>query len=385
MPNNLNYVRHCLFIPFAGILLLAFISGFTTYKVPKQFTILSDSYPPPNSQPTVAVTQNSTQNHNIFLPIIINQFPPINSKSYYMWTVTDVFGLGCSTGSDFSSINGSQNLFVFLDYGKPNQNSNGVLGTILYDQTPISIDEIASSAVIFAQGFYYCSTDDLLTVAIGTNSSGGLILDIIALNHGQAWANLVSEVNNRFLDYPGLSSRVAAVGGINIEPGFNPFYIPNHWLNGYNSVANHKPVYVIASADGCPLDYPYTEPETGSYTPAVCNNGWSQEDIYHVSWGSSASWPYPEIYNNATAIQWYRIGLYSKYNHYQMVFKGAMTQLGACNQLRDEYPNEQHCVGTDYDPASGYIALYDQISSDPYHRITNVMIWSTDIFRYKLP
>jgi hypothetical protein len=53
-----------------------------------------------------------------------------------------------------------------------------------------------------------------------------------------------------------ISSRVTAAGANNIEPGFNPAYIPRHWLDGYNVVSGRKPLYVIASADGCPQHYP---------------------------------------------------------------------------------------------------------------------------------
>ena len=194
-----------------------------------------------------------------------------------------------------------ENVFVFLAYGNPYQNSEGVLGTKLYDQTFISTDQIASSVVVFSLGFYTCTPNDTIVIAVGTNSSGGIVTDVIAQRHGEAWANLIIEINNRYAGYPGLSSRVTAVGANNIEPGFNSADIPRHWLDGYNNVSGHKQLYVIASADGCPQDYPPTEPETGYYSPGSCNDGWTQEDIYYVSWGASSSWPYPEIYNTIGA------------------------------------------------------------------------------------
>ena len=178
--------------------------------------------------------------------------------------------------------------------------------------------------------FFYCSSNyppnayDTLTIAVGTNSSGGLITDVIANSHGTAWSNLIIEINNRFLDYTGLTSRVVAVGGINIEPGFNPVYIPTHWLNGYESVTDNRRqlVYIIGSAEGCPTNYPPSNPT--SYNPQDCykkyDNGqllykWTQEDVYYVNWGKQLNWPYPEIYNTATADQWYHISLYSDFDH----------------------------------------------------------------------
>lgn len=228
----------------------------------------------------------------------------------------------------------------------------------------------------------------MIVIAVGTNSSGGTITDLIAQRHGEAWANLIIEINNRYLDYPGLSTRVSAAGANNIEPGFNPAYIPRHWLAGYNSVSNRKILYVVASADGCPQYYPPTEPETGIYSPGICNDGWTQEDIYYVSWGAYSSWPYPEIYNTlgANADQWYRIGLYSKLSHNSMMyFRGSMTQLAVCLQLREEDPYNPYCIGTDNDPTTGFIQLYTRIESDPYNRIYNSMHWATDMKRYYGP
>jgi hypothetical protein len=187
---------------------------------------------------------------------------------------------------------------------------------------------------------------------------------------------------------PSVLNRVSIVGGNNIEPGFNPSYVPIHWLNGYNSVANRKPLYVIASADGCSETYPPTEPEYGYRSPGSCNNGWTQEDIYTVTWGAPSSFPFPEIYNTnyANANQWYRIGLYSRLSHNtKMRFRGSMTQLAVCQQLRQENPGVPKCVGVDNDPTTGFAQLYTKIDSDPYDRIDNYMIWASDMKRYYGP
>jgi len=359
----------------------------TPTKTPTQTptkTSTNEPYPPPATQ--YPMTPDPLQSEKIFMPLVLKEFPPYPTLSYYMWTTYDVYGLGCSTGSRLANRPGAQDGFVFLDYGKPYQNDQAVLGTKLYDQIFISTSDIASSVVVFALGFYNCTTNDTIKIAVGTNSSGGTVTDVIATIHGEAWANMIIEINNRFADYPGLPDRVLAVGGINIEPNFNPAYIARHWLSGYNSVMGHSILYVIASADECPLDYPPEEPETGTYPAGNCGYDWTQEDIYYVTWGASSSWPYPEIYNTigANADQWYRIGLYSKLSHgTRMTFRGAMTQLAACQQLREEFPGIPQCVGIDNDPATGFNQLYNRINSDKYQRITNRMVWSTDIKKYK--
>jgi hypothetical protein len=343
---------------------------------------LDRSYQPP--QPPNA-TMSPGDYYEIMIPLVINRFPPNPTQSYYIWTTFDMYGLGCDVGSKLANVQGVQSDFVFLDFGQPYQNAQGILGTILYDLTFKSTNEIASSVEAFGHGFYNCTSDDTITIAIGTNSSGGLAIDVIAYPHRVAWANLIIEVNRRIALYPGMPDRVFAVGGNNIEPGFNPDYIPRHWLDGYNSVTGRRLLYVIASADGCPENYPPTEPETGYYPPYNCNNNWTQEDVYYVTWGAPYSWPMPEIYNTqgANSNQWYRIASYSRLSHNkQMTFLGEMTQLAACQQLREQEPGVPHCVGTDNDPTTGFTQFYNRINSDPYRRISNNMKWSTDMKWY---
>ena len=76
--------------------------------------------------------------------------------------------------------------------------------------------------MVLSLGFYNCTPNDMIVIAVATNSSGGTITDLIAQSHGEAWASLIIEINNRYLDYTGLSTRVTAVGANNIEPGFPP-------------------------------------------------------------------------------------------------------------------------------------------------------------------
>lgn len=287
------------------------------------------AYPPPSTECIgVGCDSLATISTWFYLPLVANRFPPPATNSYYIWTTQDSWGLGCDIGTNLGNVSGYQEGFVFLNFGNPNQDSQARLGTVLYNQVPITVDDIASAVVVFAQGFYYCSqilsSEDNLKIAVGTNSSGGIITDVIATQHGVAWANLVIEINDRFLDYPGLTSRVLTVGGINIEPNFNPVYVPQHWMDGYNSVTDYRRqiVYVIGSADECPLDFPPSI--LGTYSPRDCYKKysgsillykWTQDDVRNISWGFTLAWPFPEIYNSATADQWYRISLLSRFNH----------------------------------------------------------------------
>lgn len=107
-------------------------------------TFTSNPYPPPATP--YFVTPDSSQDDISFLPLILRNYPPyhVKSLSYYMWTDNDVYGLGCNVGYSAASKPGAENVFVFLDFGNPIQNAQGVLGTKLYDQTIITTDQIAS-------------------------------------------------------------------------------------------------------------------------------------------------------------------------------------------------------------------------------------------------
>jgi hypothetical protein len=371
-----------------SVLIILLIFPKTAYSSQMSGFLIYSPYPPPTDVVAVSDELEEPTFLKLYLPFIVKDFPPSPTDSFYIWTTQDMWGLGCSVGSNLNSIPGYQEGFVFLDFGLPNQDSQGRLGTVLYNSTPIANDNIASTVVVFANGFDYCAQNDAIIIAVGTNSSGGLVTDVIAYQHGQAWSNLIIEINNRFLDYPGLSSHITAVAGNNIEPNFNPEYIPRHWLDGYHSVADYRRtnVYIIGSADECPQDFPPSV--LGSYTPRDCYMKyagqtllwkWTQEDVRNISWGYSLSWPFPEIYNSATANQWYRISLLSRFNFGNSLhFRGEITQSGACEQIPP-------CEGEDYQPKDGFWALYNRLQADQYTLQGNDLKWSTDIRHYYGP
>lgn len=118
--------------------------------------------------------------------------------------------------------------------------------------------------------------------------------------------------------------------------------------------------YDWGDAGGCP---PY-----GS-----CNNGWTQGDVWYISWGASPSWPLPLIYNTvgANADQWYNLSLYSYLNHGgRMDIRGSGTEYQACQQ-RD------YCSGIDNTPAQGWTQLWTALNNDS--RTAQSLRWSTDV------
>jgi hypothetical protein len=346
-------------------------------------------YPPPNG---TGIETEISYSQKLFIPLTLRSItPPMYSRSYYVYFVGSLYNLGCVNGQTFSNSHINEDVFIFLDFGSPYRNSQLIYGTTLYSNTEATEFDIKAGAIGFAEGFYDCNTEDYLTIAIGTNSSGGTITDTIAYNHGAKWAQIVTDVNNilyniSFSDpnYYGISSQVLAVGGNNIEPGFNPTYVSQHWLEGYNQavVSNKQLSYIIASADGCPTDYPPDNAQRPTiYYPGQCYHNmdysinWTQEDLYKVTWEYSYSMPFPEIYevHGAHADQWHRIGIYSYVTEYStMAFVGEMTQFRACEQV-----GGTGCVDLTLFPYDAFQMFFYRINGDM--RIINNLKWSTDI------
>jgi hypothetical protein len=114
------------------------------------------------------------------------------------------------------------------------------------------------------------------------------------------------------------------------------------------------------------------------YEVASCNAtiaGWTQDDIFQISWGIPAAKPLPEIYatSGAGAKQWYQIALYASVSlSRDMNIEGALTQRQACQQVG--------CVaGTDNTPEQGWKFLLDELNKDI--RTAQLLRWSTDISR----
>ncbi len=348
-----------------------------------QTTSLQYSYPAGNPYPPPVTPGIPDVTTRSYLPIVLKnnaqQYNPFPTNSFYLKNIDNLYNMGCEFGTILSMDSGIQHVFTFLDFGVPNRDGNGRLGTVTYNQKPVPIEDIKDAVIDFASGFYGCTAYDQVMISVGTNSSGGSYTDLIAFNHGAAWAQLVIDINTTIIA-TGMSSRVTAAAGNNIEPNYNSFDIPNHWLQGYDSVNNPKKtlVYIIGSADGCPTNYPPSTP--GQYSAAICYEHpvyhwtWTQADVLYVNWGYYLSYPIPEIYDSVMADQWYRLSLYANFNNgFPIRFPGTLTQQGACFQDGTCPP------GTNIGPITGFNLLYSRLQGDIYTVPDSSMIWATDI------
>ena len=107
------------------------------------------------------------------------------------------------------------------------------------------------------------------------------------------------------------------------------------------------------AAGGCP--------QSGTTsTSGTCNNGWTQEDVWWVSWGAAPSYPQPEIYatTGANANQWQQLSLYSVLKHGgRMSILGPLSQYGACQKMGG-------CSGTDNTSSHAWSFLWSALNGD---------------------
>ncbi len=320
-----------------------------------------------------ASAQSPTPTPFIFyLPQVSNAFtgPPAATSSRYMSTVnaTTLYNEGCAQGAS------GQNGIVVLDFGAPRV-SGGVYGSLLFGTAGfVSTASIKSAATWFLQGYWNCSPANAhVVLGIGTSNcgngagpnpcnAGG---NNITSAHGQAWAQMVRDVNT-WITSAGYNSKMSAAGANDMEPSWDSPTETKSWVGGYFSATPVVALYNYGSCDSCPyFGCPTCTP----------NNGWSLDDIWYVSWGATAAYPLPEIYlaSGANADQWYRMGVYSYTNHGNaMNFQGSFTQWQAC---QDAGPGA--CPYTGNTPATGWTQLFNALGSDP--RTSQPLNWSTDI------
>lgn len=272
---------------------------------------------------------------------------PAATTSRYMSTTntTTLYNEGCSMGS------AAQSGVVILDFGEPWY--SGGYGTILYGANSFaSIASIQAGAQSFLDGFWNCSpSTPVLRLAVGTSNYGSQVTS----GHGTAWGNLVAALNS-YISTKGYGSQEYARGANDMELSWNSYATTKAWVDAYNA-ATTLPLYDYGDAGGCP---PY-----GS-----CNNGWTQADLYDVSWGAKDSYPFPEIYttNGSQASEWYNESLFSALNEPagKMGILGTMTQYAACG-----------CGSSTNTPAQGFDQLQNDLNGDS--RTAYAMSYSTDI------
>jgi hypothetical protein len=302
--------------------------------------------------------------------------PPPYTTSYYI-VARDRVGinsLGCDQGKKDLNLPGAQDSIVILDFFGPKERLlAGVkeYGLTLYRYDFVPMSEVADYVEQFAKGYYDClgaDKDSHLRIIIGTNNSTGSWVNYEA---GRAFAKLVNDVSSWIINN-GYSSQVDAAGGNDMEVNYNTPSATKAWIDGYASISTRY-LYNYGDAGGCP-QYGTTS------SPGSCNNGWTQEDIWYISWKSPVAWPLPEIYNTvgSQSRHWQQISIYSyfKPDFPRMLIAGSLTQYQSCQQGRS-------CEGLDNKPETGWRMLLEALTGDT--RTSQNLQWSTDIMWWIKP
>ena len=318
----------------------------------------------PNQDLQSASAQSDTK---YYYPIFFKTWNKLTSTSYYMITIDPQFNydLGCEIGTRDAGIEGAQDSVVVLDFSYPVCNADSSFGADLFGFGPVSLSSIATASKNFALGYYQCSaadTESNLVIGIGTNNKPTSCDTSQKLtDHGTAWADMVNQVN-QWLQNNGLFGQVQAYGASDIEIGWNTPTLSRAWIAGYEEV-NAYPLIHFGDAAGCPYE------DNPDWT---CGGEWSQEDVWYVSWGASASIPLPLIYltNGVHAQQWASLSRFGVTEHgSRMDFTGVFTQSQACAQWS--------CSGTDNTPEQAYLQLYHELNK--YPSTAQELNWTTDI------
>jgi hypothetical protein len=277
---------------------------------------------------------------------------PVATTSRYMKTTdtTVLYNEGCAAGR------ASQTGYVVLDFGQPAY-VGGSYGTYIFNNTFRSTSQIEAAAKSFAKGYWNCSSSTpWVIVSVGTTNYH----NATGWSHGKAWAAMVSDFGS-WVNASGYGSQVAVAGASDLELDWNTPATTRAWVNGFIAAGTGASYLNYGDAAGCP---PY-----GS-----CNNGWTQEDVYYVSWGASPAWPLPEIYttNGSMASEWYRMVLYGSTAHgSRMAIMAPMTQYQAC------LDNGGCNNGTNNTPSQAWNQLMSKLNADS--RTSQQVPYTTDI------
>ncbi|HZW03318.1 MAG TPA: hypothetical protein VFF68_05295 [Anaerolineaceae bacterium] len=331
----------------------------------------------PTRTPTATVTRTPTNTPT--LPPISNT-PPRWTTSYY-FAVADPANLnaearqiGCELGTRDLGLPGKQDNLVILDFGTTKYVNGQYGASLMYRNGFGTIAQIGEAVKQFGYGYWDCVESDFdshLRIGIGTNNYTGSTYPSVTYGHGQAWAAMVNQVNDWFVNNCPRScdGQVDAAGANDIELGWGSPEATIDWLNGYDSV-NRYPMYNYGALPGCPY-FAAPGSQCGGNSTV-----WTKERVWLVTDAGPVQ-SLPEIYRNdgVNAQQWYLMSVWAYQNKGKpMDFIGVMTQYQACLQRASSDPT---CATLDNTANQGWTQLHNLINGDVRTRWP--LQFSTDI------
>ncbi len=307
--------------------------------------------------------------------------PPVTTTSYYVTKMSTLANLGTALGIHDRDTPGTQDNLVILDYGNPTQRQGPPFdyGTILaFDQTEtfVPTSEIIIRSVDFAENYHFNVGSDLdssLRLVIGLSNCCGSSLSFWE-GHGSAWAAMMNTIQDQIM--PCCGDQVSVVTGMDIEQPWTSGANTKGWVDSYKTASTCVPGPAEA---GCLYNFGINK------CTSVCDPGWTQNDIWYVSWGvkknptdpNRFARPLPEIY--ITPIQdpqgygdagyWQLLSDYSvSINSGPIYFVGTLTTYAK----RPDWNS----------PDKGWMELWNALFSDVDTRPTTLR-YSTDIANQK--
>jgi hypothetical protein len=201
---------------------------------------------------------------------------PAASVSRYEQTLDSnkLWTQGCNAGGT----NGA----TIIAWGEP-WYQNGTYGTWNWSNQFFSIAQITNAAESWLWGFGNCRNNGTVKLAVGTSNDFGYT----GSAHGSAWAAMINSINAWIDIPPTWIGFEQARGAIDSELGWATAAVTKPWATGYDNTYScvHACAYYynFGDANSCP---PYGN----------CHAGWTQYDVWWMSWGAIAAYPFPEIY-----------------------------------------------------------------------------------------
>jgi len=230
-------------------------------------------------------------------------------------SASDIETIGCNQGTSDLDGNYPYRLSLF-DFGA--QLSDGS-GSTLITAVNVTTAQIKALAEDYAANWYGCTVTDFTTfntIVVGTNNSRA---SANTSSDGEAWANMIDSLNT-WASNQGYTGQLSFSGGNDMEPSWGgsssaPDTI--NWSNSYDTHSAGGLMFDYGSADGCPQS---------SHDNGNCNNGWDQQNIYNVSYGTPDAVPLPEIYFNGMQQEWQEISWWGVSDHGAYFIEGPMNE-----------------------------------------------------------
>jgi hypothetical protein len=256
-----------------------------------------------------------------------------------------------------------------LDFGAPCFDANGVYGTQLFNTSSCTTDaQLVPLAQAWLRGYQstHGSSTPLALLVLGTSNSltgattvpGNALTATQMQASGQAWfTNVVQPVA---AGLSGLAPVVVWAGNDIEQSSSGNWYGPGPsraWVDGYGAAAAGS----LLPTRHCSGNDPF---RLANYGDMVLTGGWTNDDIYYVSWGAPVACAVPEIYFPFMAQRWAGLNQWAQTNaRPQIIFTGPMSRGGDGGTLSASDSWSQLAANTGQSPP--YLTVIGSLGAIP--------------------